>query len=352
LACAIDKRLFEPHFILLNDRRGLFDDQYGAIEGVKIHVVPARRSWDPRRLTDLARLLRDLRPDLVHAVLPAANLWGLWAARCADIRPCIGSLRGLRLRRTSRWYWIDRICLKHLAHVVVVNSDTIRENCIRDLGIRPDKIHRIYNGIRISPPPQADRAEVLRLLGVTAVDRPVLSALCRLDANKSVATILSAVRLVLDRGRPVTLIGGGTGPLLEDLQSQTRRLGLKDYVRFPGQIRDVPRLLACTDLFISASRSEGFENGVLEAMACGTVVIASDISAHREIIRPDENGWLFEPGNPQSLADAVVKALDNPESRRLAAERARAEVASRFNLETMVNSFQDFYRRLHSEIRS
>jgi len=345
LARAMDQRRFDPHFILLNDRHRLLDEQYGRIEGVSIHIVGRRKSLDPRRLTDLVRLLRQLRPDLVHTVLPTANLWGLLAARWVGIRPCLGSLRGLRHSRLDRWYWIDRLALGHLADGVVVNSDTVKDNCIRMLGIKPHKIRRIYNGIRLPKIPDGDRKECLQSLGIRCLDRPVLSVLGRLDDNKSVGDVLSAVRFLLDRNRPVTLLVGGSGLCLPALQLQARRAGIENQVMFLGPVRDVPMLFRCTDLLVCASRSEGFPNVVLEAMASGVFVVATDISAHRELIRHDRTGVLFEPGNPRALAEAIQEGLDHPDPCRKMALQARAEVESRFGLDAMVQSHQDCYQQ-------
>ena len=351
MARAIDKRLFDPHFILLNDRHRLLDDQYGSIDGVSIHIVGRRKPLDPRRLLDLIRLLRRLRPDLIHTVLPTANWWGLWAARLTGIRPCIGSLRSLHHSRRSHWYWIDRLSLRYLTDTVVVNSNTIRDNCIRVMGVRADKVHRIYNGVRIPPIPQGDRAAYLQSLGLLHLDLPIVSVLCRLEKNKSVGDILSAVRLLLDRNRPVTLVVGGAGPCLADLQLQTHRLGLDGHVLFAGLVRDVPNLLQCTDLFVSASRSEGFPTALLEAMASGAFVVASDIAAHREMIRPGQTGTLFEVRNPGSLADAVQEGLDHPDVRCQIARRARDEILSRFSLDEMVGSSQSLYLQLRKNLR-
>ncbi len=345
LAGALDKRMFDPHFVLLNDRHRLLDEQYGRIDGVSIHIVDRRKSLDPRRLTDLVRLLRQLRPDLIHTVLPTANLWGLLAARRIGIRPCIGSLRGLRHRRLDRWYWIDRLTLRYLADAVVVNSDTVKDNCIQMLGVKPRKIHRIYNGIRLPKIPEGDRAEFLQSLGIRNLDRPVLSVLGRLDANKSFGDVLAAVRLLLDRDRPVTLLVGGSGPCLSALQLQARRAGIENQVVFLGPVDDVPKLFRCTDLFVCASRSEGFPNVVLEAMASGVFVVATDISAHRELIQPKKTGVLFEPGNPGALAGAIENGLDHPDACQAVGRQARAEVQSRFSLDAMVRSYQDAYRQ-------
>jgi glycosyltransferase involved in cell wall biosynthesis len=341
----MDKRIFDPHFVLLNDRHRLLDEQYGRIDGVSIHVVGRRKSLDPRRLTDLVRLLRQLRPDLIHTVLPTANLWGLLAARWVGIRPCIGSLRGLRHRRLDRWYWIDRLTLCHLADAVVVNSDTVKDNCIRMLGVKPRKIHRIYNGTRLPKVLEGDRAEFLQSLGIRNLDRPVVSVLGRLDANKSVGDVLSAVRLLLDCDRPVTLLVGGSGPCLSALQLQARRAGIENQVMFLGPVRDVPMLFRGTDLLVCASRSEGFPNVVLEAMASGVFVVATDISAHREMVRHGITGVLFEPGNPRALADAIQEGLDHSDLCREMALQARAEVESRFGLDAMVQSHQDCYQQ-------
>lgn len=342
----MDKRLFDPHFILLYDRHRLLDDQYGRIDGVSIHIVNRRKSVDPRRLSELIRLLRRLRPDLIHTVLPAANLWGLLAARWIGIRPCIGSLRGLRNRRLDRWYWVDRLALRYLADKVVVNSDVVRDNCIRVLGVRPDKICRIYNGFRPHVRSDGDRTSFLQSLGIHRGDRPVLSVIGRLDANKSVGDILSAVGILRDTGLPVTLLVAGQGTRLQRLRDQVRRDRLDDLVHFLGFVSRIPSLLQATDILITASQSEGFCNVIFEAMSLEIPVATTDIPTFRELIRPAKTGFVFEPRNPRSMAEVLREMLSDPQKCRQVARQAKMEVESRFSLDTMVHAYQEWYRQL------
>ena len=351
LARAIDKRLFDPHFILLNDRHRLLDDQYGRIDGVSIHIVTRRKSFDPRRLTDLVQLLRQVRPDLIHTVLPTANLWGLLAARLLGIRPCIGSLRSLHHSRWNRWYWIDRLSLKYLADAVVVNSDTVRENGVRMLGIKSEKILRIFNGFSAQSIPRRDRTSTLAALGVSRLDRPVLSIIGRLDANKSVGDVLCAVRILRKNGCPVTLLVAGDGVLRQSLREQVRRDGLDDSVFFPGPINPLHPLLGATDILICASRSEGFSNVVCEAIGLDVPVAVTDIPFFRELFGSGHLGFFFEPGNPESLAHALREMISDPQRTNQVAAQARAAVQSRFPLEAMVWAHQDAYRNWAGEKR-
>ncbi|NLH17886.1 MAG: glycosyltransferase family 4 protein [Phycisphaerae bacterium] len=342
----MDKRFFDPHFVLLYDRHRLLDDQYGHIEGVSVHSIQYRKSVDPRRLSELIRLLRRLRPDLIHTVLPTANLWGLLAARWIGIRPCIGSLRGLRHSRLDRWYWVDRLALRYLADKVVVNSDAVKDNCIRVLGVKSDKIFRIYNGFRPHVLSNVDRTTFLRSLGIPWPDRPVLSVVGRLDANKSVGDILSAVRILHQSGMPVTLLVAGQGIQSQQLKNQVRRDGLEGLVFFLGFVSQIPLLLQSTDILITASQSEGFCNVIFEAMSLGIPVATTDIPTFRELIRPGQTGFVFRPRNPQSMADVLREMLSNPSRRRQVAQQAKKEVESRFSLATMVNAYQEWYQQL------
>ncbi len=342
----MDKRFFDPHFVLLYDRHRLLDDQYGHIEGVSVHSVKRRKSVDPRRLSELIRLLRRLRPDLIHTVLPTANLWGLLAARWIGIRPCIGSLRGLRHSRLDRWYWVDRMTLRYLADKVVVNSDVVKDNCVRVLGVQSGKICRIYNGFRPHVLSNVDRTTFLRSLGISCPDRPVLSVVGRLDANKSVGDILSAVRILRKTGMAVTLLVAGQGIQSHQLKNQVRREGLEDRVFFLGFVSQIPLLLQSTDILVTASQSEGFCNVIFEAMSLEIPVATTDIPTFRELIRPGQTGFVFAPRNPQSMAKTIGDMLSNPQKMRQVAQQAKREVESRFGLETMVSAYQNWYQQL------
>jgi glycosyltransferase EpsD len=107
------------------------------------------------------------------------------------------------------------------------------------------------------------------------------------------------------------LVLAGDGALLEEAKALAAKLGIEGHVLFPGYVRNIPELYACCQAAVTTSRIEGLPFNVMEAMACGLPVIASDIKGHRELITHGENGLLFESGNHEELADRIIEIYQN-----------------------------------------
>ena len=293
-------------------------------------------------LIRLIRLIRRLRPDTIqswmyHADLIAAIAWLLsgrgrrsrlfWGIRCSDM--------DTRSYGWSLWLTI-RVCalLSPLPDAVIANSEA-GLNVHRRLRYRPRRFLVIDNGIdvrRFAPDPEARRKvrEELRL----ASDEPVLAFVARVDPMKDYPCFLAAFRRV--RGARALLIG-------YDTESLPEQPGL---VRL-GQRNDVPRLLAACDILVSSSAfGEGFSNAIAEGMATGLAPIATDVGDARRII--GEAGLIVPPRDPDALADAIQRLVDNDAERREFGRRARRRIVEHFSLERAVDAFA----RVHREARS
>jgi glycosyltransferase involved in cell wall biosynthesis len=122
-------------------------------------------------------------------------------------------------------------------------------------------------------------------------------------------------------------------------------LGITDRVRFLGSRKDVPNLLRAADVFAFPSHYEGFPGALVEALATGLPVVASDIPMHREAIRSGDNGLLFPVDSPETLAACVVEALDPERSTRLS-RAARATAEATYSIQAMTEAHASLYRSL------
>ena len=163
--------------------------------------------------------------------------------------------------------------------------------------------------------------------------------------------IVNALGLLRDRGRDVrgTLLGGG--PLLEERRAQVATLGLEDRVSLPGHIAHerIPEYLANAAIYVSASRSDGASASLLEAMASGAFPVVAGIRANEAWIDPGRTGFLFEVGDPVSLADALEKALDDEALRRDAAAANRARVVRDADHREMMDQLDGLLRSVVSK---
>ncbi len=175
----------------------------------------------------------------------------------------------------------------------------------------------------------------------------VLINVGRQEFSKGQEHLVSAMGfLVKTRPSAVLLIVGRGGSTTSRLESMCQELGLGDRVRFVGHRDDVPDLLAASDVFVTASLWEGLPGVVLEAMAIGLPVVASDIPAHQEIFEEGGCAVLVPPGRSSELAAAVEDILDKPERAREIGERNRQLFESRFTIQKSTGKMVELYKML------
>ncbi len=221
-------------------------------------------------------------------------------------------------------------------HCFISNSMGGKDFLVRNYGFRPEAIQMIRNGIPARNP-VAGRTAWRKQLGL-APDSFVSCMVANLSRHKDHVTLLKAWREVLDRSgdsRAVLLLAGrfdGTEKVLHQLCEE---LGIPDQVRFLGKVDDVDGLLDAVDLFVYSSRSEGIPNAVLEAMAAGLPVVATDIPGIREAAGPEGSGFLALVGDHRVFADRILLFLHDDLLRRTSGAQLKARVESEFSIDRM-----------------
>jgi glycosyltransferase involved in cell wall biosynthesis len=284
--------------------------------------------------------LQERRIDVVQACDRYSNIFALPAAALAGTAVRVGGRRELSPPGQTRAHRILMHAAYRCAHRVVANS-TGAADSLRSEGVAPEKIALISNGIDVGLfAPRRARREGL-----------VVATVANLRRGKGHDVLLRAAALVL-RQRPSVrfrLIGGG--PLAADLHGLARTLGVSHAVDFLGHREDVPAQLAGSDIYAFPSLTEAFPNGLLEGMAAGLPVVASDAPGINELIRTDQTGLLVPPGDHVTLADAILQLADDPGRAARLAAAAHAAVQSRYSFERMVAAFEALYIGVLSRTR-
>jgi len=164
-----------------------------------------------------------------------------------------------------------------------------------------------------------------------------------LNPIKDQLTLLEAVRIVVDREPSFRLTIVGDGPRRNELHELSQKLTLGDHVVFLGERNDVPQLMARADLFVLSSLQEGLSLTLLEAMASGLAVIATDVGGNRELVTPGQTGFLVPSRSPERLAAAILDLLARPDAVRSMGKQGRALVEREFGVEQMVRKYEQFY---------
>lgn len=290
--------------------------------GVPVHVLGMDGWRKALAVPRLARLIRRLRPDVVHVHLLAAQLWGIPAARLAGVRTVVSTEHSLMdgsIENRPLTGWLRRLylALERLTARTVAVSATTRDRLVR-WGVPADRITVIDNGIdfaglRFSP---AGRDRVRAELGIGA-PAVVLGAVGRLEPVKRFPELLDALAGTMRPGE-LELVIAGDGPLLADLRRQAASRGVADAVHLLGPRTDVPDVLSAVDAMVSPSRDETFGMAVVEALAAGLPVAYAQCPALDQL--PDVPGWAVALAGPGGPAEAVSEG----DSLRAAVEKLQA----------------------------
>lgn len=300
--------------LVLNSMHGELADQVPA----QLRRVELRGRRTLHDVWLLARYLRHERPDVLianvdHNNVAAALAKAVAASRCKLII-CQHNVLAGEFARGENWSYraipLAYRLVSPLLSAAVGVSDGVSEELVRKAGLPRHKVRTVYNGV-IGDGFGEKAEESVDHPWFSNPDGPTFVTAGRLVPQKDHLTLLRALALYRQVGGPGRLLVLGTGPLQTDLEEQARSLGLTDAVDFLGfQANPLPWFRR-SHAFILSTRSEGFGNVLVEAMGCGTPVIASDSDyGPREILQRGRYGLLVPPGNPVALANAMRSATD------------------------------------------
>lgn len=313
-----------------------------------------RGRYDPRTLLDLVSIMRDRDIQLVHASGYGGSTFGRLAARLAGV-PAIVHVHADYRHSPMPYPWYVRLADRALAAetaLVLLVSGALKEFAIECQGFRPEQLEIFHNPLDLTHfkrSPEA-RAAVRSELGVPA-DAPVVACVGRLEPVKGVDILLDAWPAVTRRCPAAVLLIVGDGPLRAELEEQAGPMAESGEVQFLGYREDVERIFAAADVAALPSRHEGLPRVALEAIATGCPVVAARVGGVPEIIRPEREGLLVLPDDPEGLAEALLRVLGDPTLRRQLGEAAH-RTARRYGLPAAGPRLERIYRRVLAEHRS
>lgn len=346
-AAGIQRHGFESHVAYLTPRADLVPElQAWGLDPVGLDHK--RRLDGPRTVARLVRLIRQHRIDLVHThLLLDRVLGGLAAALCR--RPVITTLHtggeGQRLRGRHRFEdWVGRLQTRRFLAV----SEAVAAFQIETRGLPAERIEVLHSGVsveRFDRELDPDRAVTLRReLGLGSAD-PVLVHVGRLAREKGQRYLIPMMRHVVERWPRTALLLVGEGDERREIDTRAQSLGLDRSVVLAGTRSDVPEILALADVFCFPSEpGEGLGLALLEAMAAGKPVVASDVPALAEVVADRRSGFLVPVGDSEALAAAVLDLLAHPDRGRAMGRAGRTIIEELFSAERAVARLVAIYR--------
>jgi glycosyltransferase involved in cell wall biosynthesis len=279
--------------------------------GLKWRVVAFPLNTEsPANLRKLASIFRQVSPDILlpYTFVPNVVCGLIW--RSTGARACVWNQRDEgRMPFVADW---ARAAVQRTP-MFVSNSEPGARFLVDELNVDRSKLRIIKNGIELQSP-IADRSSWRARLEIDD-DCFVACMVANLHDKKDHRTLLKAWRRVvdaLDRRPAVLVLAGRHDGAYESLATLAQELNLTDHVRFAGQVLDVSGLLHAADLAVFSSVFEGCPNAVLESMAAGLAIAATDIDAIRSVLGPDGSQFLAPPADDEALAAAILKLANDP----------------------------------------
>ena len=350
----LDPRRFRP--ILITGEPGMLDDEARGLSGVEFHQVPSlvrpiQPAADLRALLGLTRLLRRLRPTIVHTHSSKAGILGRWAARLAGVSIIIHSIHGFGFTPGQQpllqrlLIGLERATGRFTTRLIAV-SDANRRLGMR-LGLFPaERCTVIRSGIDLTRFRQTrlDVEEKKRELGA-GPGRPVVGMIAPLKPQKAPLDFVRVAALVHKVRPEAQFLLIGDGELRSEVEAAAQRQGLGDSFRLLGWRRDIAEILRCLDVFVLTSRWEGLPRVYLEALASGVPVVGTNVDGAAEVVHEGVNGYLVEPGDVGRMAKEVLGLLADAEQARRMGRQGQS-LSKEFDIHAMVRRQEDEYERL------
>jgi sugar transferase (PEP-CTERM/EpsH1 system associated) len=301
----------------------------------------------------LIALFRDLRPAIVHSRNLAAleTVVPAWAAGVpvrihGEHGRDMGDLDG----SNRKYQWVRRAYRPFVTRYIALSRDLERYLCTK-VGVAPERVSQIYNGVDAARfvPAAAAREPIagcpfvdpgLWLVGTVGRMEPVKNPL------NFAGAFLHALQLAPSKRARMRLVLIGDGALYSEARAMLEAAGAGDLAWMPGERQDIPAILRGLDCFVLPSLAEGISNTILEAMASGLPVIATDVGGNRELIDAGRTGEIVPSADPHALAARMLSYARDPQAARAAGKAGRARIEREFSLEAMLARYRGVYHQV------
>lgn len=315
---------------------------------VPIHVIPLIQTHSInglRAALSIRALILSERIHIVHTFFETSDLFAGVVAKLTGVKVLISSRRDMGILR-SRKHQIAYRVVGRLCSKVLTVSEAVRKQVLGKDRLNPKKVTTLYTGIQFQHPQSIiSNADIRQRIGIPA-GVPIVLSVAHILPWKGHGDLLRVAARVHKQFPEARFVVAGSAhdrALFNELLSLRESLGLRDHVLFLGEVDFVNSLYRAASVFCLLSESEGLPNVVLEAMAAGVPVVATNTGGTAEVVVDGETGYLTEVGCPEEAAERVDRLLRSPELTRKMSMVARTRVESLFSIERMMSTLEGIY---------
>ncbi len=311
-----------------------------------IYLLPLQRTYDLtalRAALDLGSFLRRQSIQLVQTFFESSDIWAGFVTKTMSSAKLIWSRRDMGILRSSKHRLAYRI-MAGAPDAVFAVSDQVRRYCIEVDRIDPARVQTIYNGLDLSDWITSSRP-------AKASGEVLVTSVGNIRRVKGYDIMIKAAASIIPHfpGVSFSIAGDVLEPdCFVELQAMVRDLNLTDRFHFVGGVTDLQQHLCAADIFVLPSRSEGFSNAIVEAMAASLPVIATDVGGNAEAVNDGVSGLLVPSNDPDALSAAITRLLSNPAQTKAMGAAGNSIAAKYFTTEAMMTRIASAYEKLLS----
>ena len=317
-------------------------------KNIKVSKMFKKPGNDYQLYIKLIKYLKEIKPTIVHT-RNWAGMDGIIAAKMARVPIIIHGEHGFEIAdlisQNRKRKFIRKLVLSTMVDKIVTVSKNLKNRLINEIKIKPEKIIHIPNGVDTNKFNIYRKEFTRKKFGFKKEDF-IIGIVARLDPIKNHKTLISAFKEIVTIHPNTNLVIVGDGSLRNKLENQTYQLGIKNKVIFMGERDNVPEILKTFDVFVLPSLNEGMSNTILEAMATGIPVIASNVGGNPELVIDGRTGFLFPTNDVESLVQKIKTYILHPELKQKHGYNAHKRVEEKFSLDQMVRRYEELYLEL------
>lgn len=352
----LDRAKYRP--VLIAGSGGLLTEEARRLSHVDVHILPAlgraiRFAGDLAALVQLTKLLRRLRPAVVHTHSSKAGILGRWAAWMAGVPVIVHTIHGYGIT-PQQPHWLQRLLIMIervtgwiTTQWIAVSQADIRKG--RSWGLFRDNVVLVRPGIDPQPfqrtVASGERERIRREFGAQATAQLVGSVAC-FKPQKAPEDFIAVAHQVIASLPDVQFVLVGDGELRGAVESLIARYELQNRVFLAGWRRDVPAIMQALDTFLLTSHWEGLPRVLLEARAAGVPVVATNVGGADEVVVDQGVGELCQAGDIEGLAAAVIRLLSHKRESPDVGQAKSPRLPHEFYIDQTVRHYQHIYEQL------